>query len=237
MTRSNGTVHAVIQIVSFLVLGAAVSVGDRQLLLASALLVLPLYLATGWRHWPQAWRMLTRLRWLFLSILIVYLFFTPGQLLWPGLEWSPTLEGLSQGLLRIAALVLLVLAVNLLIAGSEQAALLSAILWCLRPLRLIGLQHERLAVRLMLTLDAVSEARGRYRDHRRNGAPPESGTRIQAIVSTATRLFADTEARGRAEALQPIELPEESRPPAAQWLIPLALAILFVVIKMAPPFA
>ncbi|NOX76062.1 MAG: hypothetical protein GXP17_05505 [Gammaproteobacteria bacterium] len=223
--------HAVIQIVSFLVLGTAVSVGDGQLLLASTLLVVPLYLVSGWRHWPQAWKMLARLRWLFLSMLIVYLFFTPGQLLWPGLEWSPTVEGLGQGLLRIGSLVLLVLAVNLLIAGSEQAAFLSAIVWCLRPLRIIGLQHERLAVRLTLALDAVSEIRSG--DRVRGKATTKQGSKIQAIVQTATRLFGDAETRARSVVPHQIVLPEETHPPLIQWLIPLALAILFIAIKIA----
>ncbi len=225
--------HAVIQIVSFLVLGAAVSVGDKQLLLASALLVVPLYLVSGWRHWPQAWKMLTRLRWLFLSMLVVYLFFTPGQLLWPTVEWSPTVEGLSQGLLRIGSLVLLVLAVNLLIAGSEQAAFLSAIVWCLRPLCIFGLQHERLAVRLTLALDAVSKVRGDYRDGVRGETTAEQGSKIQAIVQTASRLFGDAETRARSVTPHQIALPEETHPPLIQWLIPLALVILFVAIKMA----
>ena len=135
--------HPVIKIVSFLVFGAAVSIGDGKILLAGASLVLPLYVFGNKIHFHTSLIMLKRLKWLFVSILIVYLFFTPGQLLWPDVVWSPTLEGLTQGLLRVAVLVLLVAAVNFLISSTEQDDFLSAVLWCLRPLSFVGLPHER----------------------------------------------------------------------------------------------
>lgn len=221
--------HAVIKIVSFLVFGAAMTLGQGQLLLAGSLLVAGLYLF-GDAHPGDVMRMLRRLRWLFISIIMVYLFFTPGQLLWSAVPWGPTVEGLLQGILRVGVLVLLVAAISWVIGSTEENELLSAVLWCLRPLSLLGLPHERLAVRISLTLESVSAVRERIQkqDARSSQA---SGSRLAAIARQAQDLVRHVIARAEAEPLREISLPAESRPPLLQWLIPLSLAALFVLLK------
>lgn len=240
--------HPVIKIVSFLVFGAAVSIGDGKILLAGASLVLPLYVFGNKIHLHTSLIMLKRLKWLFVSILIVYLFFTPGQLLWPDVVWSPTLEGLTQGLLRVAVLVLLVAAVNLLISSTERDDFLSAILWCLRPLSFVGLPHERLAVRITLTLDEVSQIRKHHLYEGRNDSQEGEASsavshvvsnvgkaepKLSAIAKTANRLFQSVIATAETTTVREISLPEESAPPVYQWLIPVLLLTLFSVVKAA----
>ena len=235
--------HPVIKIVSFLVFGSAVSMGNGQILLAGISLVLPLYIFGNNIHFRGALIMLKRLKWLFISILIVYLFFTPGQLLWSDVVWSPTVEGLTQGSLRVAVLVLLVAAVNFLISSTEQDDFLSAILWCLRPLSFVGLPHERLAVRITLTLDEVSQIRKNHlyeggdesRQEEVNNAAsnvkkPEP--KLFAIARTANRLFQSVITAAETAPVREISLPEESSPPVHQWLIPLLLITLFAVVKV-----
>lgn len=221
--------HAVIKIVSFLVFGAAMTLGQGQVLLAGSLLVACLYLS-GDAHPGDAIRMLRRLRWLFISILIVYLFFTPGQLLWAAVPWGPTVEGLLHGMLRVGVLVLLVAAINWVIGSTEQSEFLSAVLWCLRPLALLGLPHERLAVRISLTLESVPAVRESFQNL---GVRPAetSGPRLTAIAQRAQHLMHHVITRAEAEPLREITLPAESRPPLLQWLIPLSLAGLFVLLK------
>lgn len=223
--------HAAIKIISFLVFGAAVSTGNGQVLLAGMLLVAPLYFFAEDAHLHGAFNMLKRLKWLFVSILVVYLFFTPGQLLVPGLLWGPTLEGLMQGLLRIAALVLLVVAVNLLIAGTQQEEFLSAILWCLRPLSIFGISHERMAIRITLTLDAVSQVREKFKEDSSAANVEPDSSRLLAISGKASRLFESAITNAESETLREITLPDETRPPVQQWLIPLALIVLFSLIQ------
>ena len=247
--------HPVIKIVSFLVFGAAVSIGDGKILLAGVSLVLPLYVFGNKIHFHTSLIMLKRLKWLFVSILVVYLFFTPGQLLWPDVVWSPTLEGLTQGLLRVAVLVLLVAAVNLLISSTERDDFLSAILWCLRPLSFVGLPHERLAVRITLTLDEVSQIRKHHLYEGRNDSQegeansavshvvynvgkvePNVGNaepKLSAIAKTANRLFQSVITTAETTAVREISLPEESAPPVYQWLMPALLLALFAVVKAA----
>lgn len=220
--------HAVIKIVSFLVFGAAVTLGYVPVLLAAGVLLAVLYLP-GHARLAPAWQMLRRLRWLFVSILAVYLFFTPGQLLWPALAWGPTVEGMNQGILRISALMLLVLAVNWVIDSTAQADFLSAILWCLRPLAWLGLPHQRLAVRITLTIEWVASVREIYRQQAVAGPPAAS--RLAMIAQRGRQLVEEVVRRAQAAPLREISLPAESRPPLLQWLIPLTLAGLFAAVR------
>lgn len=223
--------HATIKIVSFLVFGAAVSTGDSQIFLTGLMLVVPLYVLTGETQIRGVMVMLKRLKWLFLSILVIYLFFTPGQLLFTDVMWGPTYEGVRQGFLRVGALVLLVAGVNLLITTTEQDDFLSATMWCLRPLSLFGLDHERLAVRITLTVDAVSQIRHEHRLEIKERNELQKGSRIQSIVMSANHLFTSAISFAESAHVREIILPVESRPPLQQWLIPVALIILFTVIR------
>jgi hypothetical protein len=222
--------HAVIKIISFLIFGIAVSTGGHEILLAGVLLIMPLYFFERGVHLKNAFMMLRRLKWLFLSILIVYLFFTPGRLLIIDLYWGPTVEGLIQGLSRIFVLLLLVAAVNLLISSTQQDDLLSAILWCLRPLAIFGIPHERLAVRISLTLEAVSQVREDFRHQPREGKVSEKQPVLSAISATAHRLFLSAIQMAESTGTREVVLPEETSPPLSQWLIPIILAVLFAVI-------
>lgn len=236
--------HAVIKIICFLIFAAAVSVGETPVLLLGVLLVVPLYLSNfgerGRAHLGTAMAMLKRLRWLFLSIFIVYLFFTPGVLIWPEVLWGPTEEGVLQGLSRIAVLVLIVAAVNVLLTSTAQDEFFAAIYWCLQPLSWFGVPRERLAVRITLTLESVSAVRDAYRresrtesnDERKHAVPRATGSKIRTIADTAHRLFSKVVLDGQTASLREIQLPEQSRPPLLQWSIPLLLAATIMVAKL-----
>ncbi|NOX93302.1 MAG: hypothetical protein GXP18_12885 [Gammaproteobacteria bacterium] len=243
--------HAVIKIVCFLVFGAAMAVGSKPVLLAGFVLVVLLYLSELVRGVPtqlhNAWKMLKRLRWLFLSIFVVYLFLTPGVLLLPDVLWGPTQEGVMQGFLRIVVLVLIIAAVNVLIGSTGQAEFLSAVSWCLQPLSWLGLSHERLAVRISLTLVAVGVSNAACQSETRDessGAstaksvdslPSESTSpepKLMVIAKTAHRLFAKVIDDAEHAPLQAITLPEQSRPPLLQWIIPVLLAIVLLAAKI-----
>ncbi len=237
--------HAVIKIVCFLVFGTAMVMGAKPLLLAGFILVALLYLFELVRGTPtqlhNVLKMLKRLRWLFLSILVVYLFFTPGILLLPDVLWGPTQEGLTQGLLRIVVLVLIVAAVNILIGSTEQTEFLSAVSWCLQPLSWLGLSHERLAVRISLTLAAVGVLRTACQHEIRDETSEVAATSVEssspepklmAIAKTAHHLFAKVIDDAEQMSLQSITLPEQSRPPLVQWAIPVLLVILLLTVKI-----
>lgn len=227
--------HPAIKIVSFLVFGASVSFGGDRSLLFGLFLVMGFYWMGPLEWLLTALRLLARMRWFFLSIAMVYGFFSPGRLLVGVWTWGPTWEGLHEGVMRIGVLVLIVLAVNLLLRSTGRDSLTSAILWCLHPLSWLGLPHERLAVRIALTLDTVGEVQGVYRqgprDEEGKAIRQPVGVRLARIGETARRLFVTVAQRAESVPLHAIELPEEASPPPLQWLFPFALGAAFLALS------
>jgi energy-coupling factor transporter transmembrane protein EcfT len=141
------------KILLWLVLAIGIHQFDLYLLaVTTAPVVLKLFFAreTG------AWIMLRRSRWLLLSLLGVYAFATPGDPLFPAWGFlSPSLSGLESGLAQAWRLALLLSTLALLMRSCPRERLLSGIYQLLRPLRLLGVTPERIAVRLWLTLHYV----------------------------------------------------------------------------------
>jgi len=104
-------------------------------------------------------RVLTRSRWLLLTLLLIFAFTTPGEWVhhWPG-EIAPTYEGLNLGLLQGLRLLVMLAALTLLLCRSNREDLMAGIFILLRPLKIIGLSPERFTARLWLTLHYVEQA-------------------------------------------------------------------------------
>jgi energy-coupling factor transport system permease protein len=125
-------------------------------LLVAGLILLPwLQIATR----IQFRRYVRRSRWLLLSLLLVYAYATPGNLAWPALgSFSPAWQGLQYGLLRSARMLLMLAALAILMTYIHRQHLLVGLYCLLSPLKQLGIQVERLAVRLWLTLDYAETA-------------------------------------------------------------------------------
>ncbi len=102
--------------------------------------------------------LLRRTRWLLLSLLILYLFFTPGEYL-PGMAGTLGLthEGLRQGAEQICRLLALLASLALLHRQLGTTGLLVGLYWLLSPFA----WREKTVVRLMLVLDTVERQRAR----------------------------------------------------------------------------
>jgi energy-coupling factor transport system permease protein len=98
------------------------------------------------------------MRWLFISLLIIYAFTTPGEYIPELLAYaSPTYEGCVLGLLQITKLLIALASLSLLFASSSKQDLIAGLYILLAPLKLFGLNVERFSARLLLTLDYVEE--------------------------------------------------------------------------------
>lgn len=99
-----------------------------------------------------------RMRWLFLSIFIIYAFGTPGELIpnFP-VNFAPTFEGVQSGLVQVEKLLIALVALSLLLTGSPRAQMMLGLYMLLLPFKFFGLNVERFAARLMLTLDYVED--------------------------------------------------------------------------------
>ncbi|MDV3237676.1 MAG: hypothetical protein LOY58_02335 [Gammaproteobacteria bacterium] len=222
-----------VRILTLLVLAVALATGRPLLLLVGTLAVL-----TGWVaaaiSVPEFdvrgfGRMLRRVRWLLLAILLVYGGLTPGEPLVPALgAWSPSVDGARLGAIRVAALLAIVAAVHLLLATTSRGALVGGLLWFGGPARRLGLDDSRFAARLILALEAVPQVQ----DLARGALQRQTGhSRLERLAGAAGETLRAT--LQRAEELQgPIDVPERSPVPARQWLLPLFLVLLFAALAL-----
>lgn len=213
--------HPVIRIITFLVLVIFLSRADSVILLAVTLVILFSYLITKPAHIHSVWPMLKRLRWLFLSMFILYLWFTPGT---PVVDiadsgWVPTYEGLQTGLLRIAALVLVVLAVNLLIKTTPVDELLAALYWLAGPLQWAGVSREQFAVRMMLVMDIVPNVHPIVQT--RSSEQAQESRLLTRMSNTIVSVFKDVLEQADATPERAMTLGDVSSPPLYQWMWPL----------------
>ena len=103
--------------------------------------------------------LLRRTRWIMLSLLLIYAYATPGDAVWAQLaEFSPTYDGLRDGLLQLFRLVCALAALAILLTLLTQQQLVSGLYALAYPLRYLGLSRERIAVRLALTLHYAESA-------------------------------------------------------------------------------
>ncbi len=218
--------HPVIKIISFLVVALFLTRADLYGI-ALTLVVLAFLYIRGIHFNPHStWRLLRRMRWLFISILVTYLWFTPGVPLVPFLEkYSPTAEGAAGGLLRIATLSLIVIQVGLLLHTTSREELVGAIRWLVAPLSVVGLDRDRLALRIVLILDSVDEIQMLLRQQMSEFSA--DGKRISRIAHTVGNLFKAVASRAEGAPLRSITVAEQECPPFIQWLYPVTLVFLF----------
>jgi len=99
-----------------------------------------------------------RTRWLMLVLVLGYGFSQPGDAVMPLLgEWSPTWTGLVLGLERALRLLVLLLWLDLLVLSLSGGQLLSGLHVLMSPLRAIGVDAGRIALRIALTLKAIEQ--------------------------------------------------------------------------------
>jgi len=160
-------------------------------------------------------RSVRRIRWLLVSIAVIYIWVAPepaaGGLFpaWPDVELA---------LRRAGVLVVLVTAVELLTLHTPAPLMAAGLVSILQPLRLLGVNVERFAGRLALTLEAVpataekvAEAAGGR--HIRRGVAGWG----EAAADLVQRIETDAGAGPRSAAL-----PDPGRAGARDWVTLLA---------------
>ena len=169
-------------------------------------------------EYRRLWRMVSRLRWFFIAIAIFYFWFTPGDSLF-GRDNLPTWQGMEQGLLRLTVLVLIISAVHLLLRTTERNALIGAIYQMAMPLRLF-MSPQRLAVRMLLTLEAV------------NSLPSLSNfSRKDRLRDRVAQVFISIRDRAETTPCTTVVLPDRSWPCWPQWLLPVLMVAVFAVLR------
>ena len=147
--------HPTTKILVLIFLGVMLNkLGNGALMIMLCLMGL---LASYWR--ANGWvKMLLRMRWLFLSMFLVYGLATPGEYVpWMPIDFGFTYEGLNAGILQIMRLTLMLGGIALLMATTTQNKLIAGFYVLLKPLDLLKLKPERFAARLCLTLQYLED--------------------------------------------------------------------------------
>jgi len=214
-------VHPLIRVSALLVFIVGLAFARPLFLVAGAGLLLVLYSITGFPGLARLLQMTLRLRWLLLAILLVYGWWTPGTDLFPYMgAWSPTSEGVVTGLLRIFSLLLIVAAVHLLLQLTSRSELLPAIMQAIRPVT-TETARTRLAVRILLTLEAVTKVQLLVSDALKQR--PLQDYSLQTLGLAARALYQSVLDRADRSAGEVIDVPTPEAPPFWQWLIPVGL--------------
>ncbi len=221
---NNYPLHPLVRIVVLLVFIAGMALAHPLLLIGGACGLLLAYTLAGFPALGGLLRMVIRLRWLLVAILLVYGWWTPGELLWPALDrFSPTLQGIGFGLIRIVALVCIVSAVHFLLQVTERGQLVAALMLLSAPF-LGPLARERFAVRVLLTLEAVVPVQAMLSAALQQ--KPGQARGLSRLVFHANNVYSGVLAQADKSVSSVIDISEPDAPPAVQWLIPLLLAVL-----------
>ncbi len=211
--------HPAARLLSFLLFTLLLARADAAVLGVAAVLIV---IAHMWARVPAhaALRLISRARWLFLSIVVLYLWFTPGRWVWPGLQdFSPTWAGVALGSHRVLALALMIATAQLLLACTPRDQLLAGLCWLLAPLRGLGFPVTHFAVRTVLAAEYVAVLQSARKPTRAHGA------RRSAWVERLAAAYSDALARAARTPPAEIVLPTPMRPGALDLLAPFALGL------------
>ena len=173
--------HPPAQILTWCLLVAIMQVlAFGALLIAGGLILLAAFVIS--RH--KFILLLRRTRWIMLSLLLIYAYSTPGQPLSDALGiFSPSREGLVDGVLQLARLLAALAGLAILLDRLHRLQLIAGLYTLFAPLQWIGLSRERLAVRLALTLHYAEVAMLReahtWQDILRSLAPEDRGQKTE----------------------------------------------------------
>lgn len=101
-------------------------------------------------------RMLRRVRWLLVILVIIYAFSTPGEyIVHSKFPLRPTYEGLIAALTQMLTIVAMLASLTLVLSTTPRAKLIGGLYQILFPLKWVGIKVEKFAVRTWLTLHYV----------------------------------------------------------------------------------
>jgi energy-coupling factor transporter transmembrane protein EcfT len=221
--------HPVIRILCFLSLITALARANFPFILLADGIFLLFVLRASSDIFAFTWRLMRRMRWFWLSIILLYVLMTPGggpSFILGTLELS--LGGFLLGLERCLALVTVLLFFALLIHTTPATQLQGALYWLLRPLQRLGLPANRLSIRIALTLQKIHELQSHWSSasvpaislHSWREIPERIGAFIHDVFIHADSTPAQTE----------LTL-ETSAPAHWQWLLLVILVVLIIVIR------
>ena len=145
--------NIITQLLSFFVLAVIVNQLNLNTLMVILLIFLAIILLTKTHQFLRA---IKRFKWFFLVMLVIFAFNTPGEHLakWP-FSISPTYEGIIAGFTQTLRIAVMLAGLSLILSVNTRQQLISGFYFIFSPLKYLGLEVERFAARLWLTLHYV----------------------------------------------------------------------------------
>lgn len=175
----------------------------------------------------QAWRMLKRLKWLFLSLFLIYAWMTPGAPLVTDWPFMPSREGLLISFERIGMLVLMVFLVDVFITHTERQDLIGGLYLFFKPLARVGINVKQLVLRAYLTMQAINVTSPEKPDIR-----PEFRAWARVMSQAMYQRFASSCEVNEVPRQIDIVLPRDTM--WKDWLLPFSLIVLLLIVTVSP---
>lgn len=154
--------HPLVKILYLILILLVISSANIALLLSLMLILVTTAIILHCRNFL---RVLKRMRWLFLSILIIYGYGTPGEYLSHlPLAFAPTFEGLKLGAIQIIKICIALATLTILLNTTNRDQLIVGVYTLFKPFKYLGVNVERFSVRLSLTLDYFEELASQPKD-------------------------------------------------------------------------
>ena len=146
-------VNVITQLIMFLILAIIINQLPISALLGLSAIFIAILMYKRINQFVYAFK---RFRWLFMILLIVFSFNTPGEHIqgWP-FYLSPTYEGLMAGITQMLRIIVVLATITWILAINTKQQLISGFYFIFSPLTLLGLKVERFSARLWLTLHYV----------------------------------------------------------------------------------
>ncbi len=145
--------NIITQLLCFFILAVIVNQLNLNTLMVILLIFLAIILLTKTHQFLRA---IKRFKWFFLVMLVIFAFNTPGEHLakWP-FSISPTYEGIIAGFTQTLRIAVMLAGLSLILSVNTRQQLISGFYFIFSPLKCLGLEVERFAARLWLTLHYV----------------------------------------------------------------------------------
>ncbi|MCB1916077.1 MAG: hypothetical protein KDG52_10205 [Rhodocyclaceae bacterium] len=186
-----GALHPAVSLAmaGLLLIGSQILTGGALAL--GCLVALGAALAAARRRLP---RLLRRSRFLLLAIVVMFAWFTPGRRVVGEPAWlSPSFEGVQLAATHVGRLLITLSLVSLLLERMPAQSLLQGLSTLARPLAAVGWDADRLAVRLSLVMQLVTESDGRHWKHWLDDSLDEAD-RVPTVVAMGTQSFGAADA-------------------------------------------
>ena len=215
--------HAITRILSFLIIAFFLALGEGSVIVFCCLIAGIIYLLDPPEDIQSVFRSVVKMKWLFISILLVYLFLNNSNV-------NFTTQ-LYEGLKRILILIIMMLLVTWLIKKTPRDQIISALIFLLSPLRFLGLSVHTLALRIELVFRNIDDVRSIITQEKDKTfgnikSINEIGETVSGIYSNLIHVIEE----------KPLhELAVEVQSPASvkQWLAPLILFVVLFLIHLS----